>query len=153
MPTYDYICQACDHAFEEFQSITAKPLRKCPVCGKPKLKRLIGIGAGIIFKGSGFYETDYRSEHYKSAAKADSEKASAKTETAAAGKSDGEKSAAAGKSDSATPKSDAIASGGKSESSTKTDTPSAKVPAPSESRSAGKSGSSRSGSSHGRKSR
>ncbi len=71
MPTYEYVCDACEHQFEEFQSITAKALRKCPACGKSKLRRLIGTGAGVIFKGSGFYETDYRSESYKSAAKAD----------------------------------------------------------------------------------
>ena len=51
MPTYDYICQACEHEFEEFQSMSAKPLRKCPKCGKPKLKRLIGTGAGVIQEG------------------------------------------------------------------------------------------------------
>ncbi len=68
MPTYDYACEKCGHTFEEFQSITAKSLRKCPACGKMALKRLIGAGAGIIFKGSGFYETDYRSDSYKSAA-------------------------------------------------------------------------------------
>src|SRR5262245_58638852 len=71
MPTYDYECDACDHAFEEFQSMMDKPLKKCPKCGKPKLRRLIGTGAAILFKGSGFYQTDYRSELYKSAAKAD----------------------------------------------------------------------------------
>lgn len=71
MPTYEYICDACEHELEEFQSITAKPLKKCPECGKPKLRRLIGTGAGFIFKGSGFYETDYRSEGYKNAEKAD----------------------------------------------------------------------------------
>jgi putative FmdB family regulatory protein len=60
MPTYDYVCDACEHAFEEFQSMSAKPLKKCPACGKMKLRRLIGAGAGIIFKGSGFYETDYK---------------------------------------------------------------------------------------------
>lgn len=60
MPTYEYECQACDHTFEEFQSMSDKPLRKCPVCKKLKLRRLIGSGAGIIFKGSGFYETDYK---------------------------------------------------------------------------------------------
>lgn len=70
MPTYDYQCQACGHEFEEFQSITASPLKKCPACGKLKLKRLIGTGAGVIFKGSGFYETDYRSEGYKKDEKA-----------------------------------------------------------------------------------
>jgi putative FmdB family regulatory protein len=69
MPTYDYVCQNCDHAFEEFQSITASPLRKCPKCGKLKLKRLIGTGSAIIFKGSGFYQTDYRSDNYTQGAK------------------------------------------------------------------------------------
>ncbi len=71
MPTYDYICEGCKVEFEQFQSITAKPLRKCPHCGKKRLVRLIGSGAGIIFKGSGFYETDYRSESYKKAAKSE----------------------------------------------------------------------------------
>lgn len=71
MPTYDYACRACGHEFEEFQSITAPLKRKCPKCGKPKLERLIGTGAGFIFKGGGFYETDYRSEGYKKAAEAD----------------------------------------------------------------------------------
>ena len=75
MPTYDYVCDACDHQFELFQSITAEPERKCPACGKPKLRRLIGPGAAIVFKGSGFYQTDYRSESYKKRAAA--EKASA----------------------------------------------------------------------------
>ena len=71
MPTYDYRCNACGKEFEEFQSITAPVLRKCPTCGKLKLERLIGIGSGVIFKGGGFYQTDYRSEGYKSAAEAD----------------------------------------------------------------------------------
>jgi len=69
MPTYDYLCDNCSYQFEKFQSITASPLRKCPMCGQNQLKRLIGSGAGIIFKGSGFYETDYRSENYKEAKK------------------------------------------------------------------------------------
>jgi putative FmdB family regulatory protein len=87
MPTYEYKCQNCDHYFETFQSITANPLKKCPSCGKAKLNRLIGTGAGIIFKGSGFYETDYRSESYKNAEKSQStskpqdNKTEAKTET------------------------------------------------------------------------
>ena len=67
MPTYDYICENCEYEFEQFQSITAKPLHKCPKCRKRELKRLIGAGAGVIFKGSGFYQTDYRSEGYKKA--------------------------------------------------------------------------------------
>ena len=65
MPTYDYLCSKCEHTFEKFQSIMANPLKKCPECKKMSLQRLIGTGAGVIFKGSGFYETDYRSENYK----------------------------------------------------------------------------------------
>ncbi len=60
MPTYQYECEACGHEFEELQSMTDKKLTKCPKCGKNKLARLIGSGAGMIFKGSGFYETDYK---------------------------------------------------------------------------------------------
>jgi putative FmdB family regulatory protein len=71
MPTYEYQCKACDHRFEELQSFSDAPLTKCPACKKKKLQRLIGTGAAIIFKGSGFYQTDYRSESYKSAAKAE----------------------------------------------------------------------------------
>jgi len=62
MPTYEYECGACEHAFEEYQSMTDSKLRKCPECGKFKLQRLIGAGGGIIFKGSGFYATDYKSK-------------------------------------------------------------------------------------------
>jgi putative FmdB family regulatory protein len=65
MPTYDYVCDACDHRFELFQSISAPPEKECPECGRRKLRRLIGPGAAIVFKGSGFYKTDYRSESYK----------------------------------------------------------------------------------------
>jgi putative FmdB family regulatory protein len=71
MPTYEYVCEECGHKFERFQAITARPIRKCPECGQSSAKRLIGVGAGIIFKGSGFYETDYRSESYKKAAKSE----------------------------------------------------------------------------------
>jgi putative FmdB family regulatory protein len=60
MPTYDYECEACGHTLEHFQSMSSRKLRKCPVCQKPKLVRLVGSGAGVIFKGSGFYETDYK---------------------------------------------------------------------------------------------
>ncbi len=70
MPTYAYQCQACDHRFEKFQSMTARILRKCPECAESSLERLIGPGAGIIFRGSGFYSTDYRSDSYKAGEKA-----------------------------------------------------------------------------------
>jgi putative FmdB family regulatory protein len=71
MPTYDYACSACGHRFEEFQAMSADPLKKCPACKKAKLERLIGAGAGVIFKGSGFYQTDYRGSSYTSDAKKD----------------------------------------------------------------------------------
>ncbi len=99
MPTYEYECQKCGHRFEEFQSITAKPLSSCrkAICPKGgargRLKRLISSGGGLLFKGSGFYETDYRSESYKSAAKADSGSTdSGKSE----GKSEAKKTPASG---------------------------------------------------------
>ena len=79
MPTYEYSCQKCGQTFEAFQSIRAEPFRECPreLCrlakwGHGKVKRLPGLGAGLIFKGSGFYSTDYRSESYKEAAKKES---------------------------------------------------------------------------------
>jgi putative FmdB family regulatory protein len=59
MPTYDYECRSCHHTFEAFQSIREEPLKKCPRCGK-SVRRLFGGGMGIIFKGSGFYTTDYK---------------------------------------------------------------------------------------------
>ncbi len=80
MPTYEYECDACRHRFEQFQSITANPLRKCPECGRQKLRRLIGIGGAVIFKGGGFYETDYRSEGYRKAEEADRSSSEAKPE-------------------------------------------------------------------------
>lgn len=81
MPTYEYKCDNCEHHFEKFQSITASVLKKCPRCGKNTLQRLIGTGAGIIFKGSGFYQTDYRSETYAQASKKESEAAKPKEKT------------------------------------------------------------------------
>ena len=72
MPTYDYECDACGHTQELFQSINDEPLKKCPKCRKQKFRRLFGAGAGILFKGSGFYQTDYRSDAYKKSAAADS---------------------------------------------------------------------------------
>jgi putative FmdB family regulatory protein len=87
MPTYEYICEACSHEFEQFQSIKADPITLCPTCGKEQVRRKISAGAGILFKGGGFYETDYRSTGYKDAAKKDSEAGGgAKTETKADGK-------------------------------------------------------------------
>jgi putative FmdB family regulatory protein len=91
MPTYEYKCGNCDHLMEAFQSITASPKKKCPECGKLKLKRLMGIGSGVIFKGNGFYETDYRSDSYKKAA--ESEKKST-SETKTDGKKDTKKAEA-----------------------------------------------------------
>jgi len=78
MPTYQYECQSCGHVFERFQSMTDEPVKRCPEC-RCKVKRLFGTGAGILFKGSGFYETDYRSDHYKQAEKKEQSSA---TETA-----------------------------------------------------------------------
>jgi putative FmdB family regulatory protein len=101
MPTYEYACDRCGHQFEQFQSISAHPLRRCPACGRNRLQRLIGAGAGVIFKGSGFYQTDYRSESYKKAVEAET-KARSKTSdsTGAKGKDSG------GKADATTAKSD-----------------------------------------------
>jgi putative FmdB family regulatory protein len=85
MPTYEYVCNECEHQFEYFQSMNDNVLKDCPECKKSELKRLIGSGAGIIFKGSGFYCTDYRSDSYNSAkkqensAKSSSNKSSKKT--------------------------------------------------------------------------
>jgi putative FmdB family regulatory protein len=101
MPTYDYVCDGCGHQFEAFESIKAEPQADCPECKDKKLRRKIGPGAAILFKGSGFYQTDYRSESYKKAAKA--EKSSSEPGTAS--KTEGTKTD--------TPKSD----GGKSSTS------------------------------------
>ena len=76
MPTYEYECRSCHHEFEVFQNMSADPLKNCPKCNKESLFRKIGAGAGIIFKGSGFYETDYRSKSYSEAAKKDKPSAS-----------------------------------------------------------------------------
>ncbi len=79
MPTYEYKCLECDIQFEKFQGITAPPLEECPECNG-KVKRLIGAGAGLIFKGSGFYITDYRSEGYKKSAEKEKNKSSDKSD-------------------------------------------------------------------------
>src|SRR5262245_8847659 len=98
MPTYDYHCDECEHEFEHFQSIKDDPLKTCPECGKPKLRRLFGTGAAIVFKGSGFYQTDYRSDSYK--------KQAAEDKPASDGKSDSGKSDAGSTSKKGEPKSD-----------------------------------------------
>ena len=86
MPTYEYRCEACRHEFEEFQPMTAQPIRKCPACGKRRAKRLLGRGGAVIFKGSGFYATDYRSKAYKEDAKKDAPAAPALKDAAPASK-------------------------------------------------------------------
>ncbi len=99
MPTYDYVCNNCGHEWELFQSIKANPKRKCPDCGQLKAKRVIGPGAAIIFKGSGFYQTDYRSSAYKKAAEADKQ-----AQKTAEGKADGGSSSADSKAKGSDPK-------------------------------------------------
>lgn len=89
MPTYDYRCKSCKHEFEHVQSMSSPHLKKCPACKKATLERLIGTGAALIFKGGGFYETDYRSDSYKKAAEADSKPAeSANSESKSETKTD-----------------------------------------------------------------
>ncbi len=112
MPTYDYECDACGHALEIFQGINDPVKKKCPKCGKNKLKRLFGTGAAIVFKGSGFYQTDYRSEGYKKAAKADKKSSS---DEGSSSKGDAKKSDAGGTSE--TKSTDSQSSGSKKPSS------------------------------------
>jgi len=110
MPTYEYLCTKCDHEFEKFQPIVEKPLTICPkdLCkqkkwGKGKVKKVIGAGAGLIFKGSGFYITDYRSEKYKEAAKKEASAgttASGETKPSSAPSATGEKKTALAKTES-----------------------------------------------------
>lgn len=92
MPTYEYRCNACGHKWDEFQSIKAAPTRKCPTCRKLKAERVISAGGGIIFRGSGFYQTDYRSESWKKG-----EEAAKKASDTGTGGSSGSASAPAAK--------------------------------------------------------
>lgn len=112
MPTYDYICDKCDHRFDFFQSIKDEPIKVCPKekCGmkkwgKGKVKRAIGAGAGLIFKGSGFYITDYRSENYKQAAKKESSAGESKPSGGESKPAGGETKSAPAKTESKAPKS------------------------------------------------
>src|SRR5438874_2673845 len=113
MPTYEYKCNACGHRFEKFQSMSSDPIRKCPKCGKMKVQRLIGTGAGLIFKGSGFYITDYRDAGYKDKAKAESGSSDGKTETKSESKTE-------------TPKADSKPAAGESKPAAKTESKQAK---------------------------
>jgi putative FmdB family regulatory protein len=99
MPTYDYQCENCNHTWELFQKITDDPVKKCPSCGKRKANRLFGTGAAIMFKGSGFYETDYRSDSYKKSAEAEKKSAESGSES----KSDSAKTAASERSTDSKP--------------------------------------------------
>ena len=113
MPTYDYICDSCGHEFEAYEPITSNPRTECPECKLPKLRRKIGPGAAILFKGSGFYQTDYRSDSYKKAAQAEkssnepakpaSESSSTKSETTSTPKSEPAKPASTSSSSKSEP--------------------------------------------------
>jgi putative FmdB family regulatory protein len=116
MPTYDYVCDACDHKFELFQSITEPMKKKCPECKKPKLRRLFGTGVALMFKGSGFYTTDYRSEGYKK--RASEEKPAASSSDSKGSESKGDKS---GGSESKTSSSDKTSPKGESKTKNKSD--------------------------------
>jgi putative FmdB family regulatory protein len=115
MPTYDYECDACGHTFELFQGINDPVKKKCPECGKPKLRRLFGTGAAVVFKGSGFYQTDYRSDSYKKAAEKD--------KPTSESKSDGKSERKSEKKSESTSSSDTKSASSKSEKkkSTKSD--------------------------------
>tara|TARA_R110002126_G_scaffold1490_5_gene8757 strand:+ start:23528 stop:23869 length:342 start_codon:yes stop_codon:yes gene_type:complete len=109
MPTYDYVCKACKHQLEIFQSMSEGAKRKCPECGKLALQRLIGTGGGVIFKGGGFWQTDYRSESYKAGEKADKpatdapKPSEAKADAKPAAKKDGKATPPAGPSPKSKP--------------------------------------------------
>jgi putative FmdB family regulatory protein len=105
MPTYDYECDACEHKFELYQSISADPEKVCPKCKKKKLRRLIGTGGAIVFKGSGFYQTDYRSESYKKSASADSGSTSSSSDKSSSDSKSTSEASSKPKADS-TPKSE-----------------------------------------------
>ncbi len=100
MPTYDYICDACQHEFEAFESMKAESQTVCPACHEPKLRRKIGGGAAILFKGSGFYQTDYRSDSYKKGAAAEKSSSESASKPAESSSSSSSTPAPAAKADS-----------------------------------------------------
>ena len=102
MPTYEYECSACGERFELFQQITEGPKRKCIHCGRLKARRFISAGSAVIFRGSGFYQTDYRSEEYKSKAKAEKENAGKASDSGDPKSSDDKASSGGKKSSSST---------------------------------------------------
>ncbi len=109
MPTYEYVCLACGHEFELFQQMTAPVKRKCPECTKLKLQRKVGAGAGIIFRGSGFFQTDYRSDSYKKAVEAEKKATDSKADKgkkASKQESKGSTAAAEDKKSGSKPKAD-----------------------------------------------
>ncbi len=118
MPTYDYECDACGHRFELFQSISADPEKKCPECKKLKLRRLIGTGAAVMFKGSRFYQTDYRSDSYKKSASADS-KTTSSGGSSGSSESSGSSSSSGSSGSSSSSKESSKPSGGKSKGGSK----------------------------------
>ena len=126
MPTYDYECRSCGKTFEFFQSISEPLKTKCPACGKRKLERLLGTGAGFLFKGSGFYITDYRSADYKAKAKAESDGPSkpsgSKSTDASPGRLGGDSPSSGGT------KNPSGSSSGKSSGNSSGSTPSSKKP-------------------------
>ncbi len=115
MPTYDYECQSCGHRFEKFQSMTARVMRKCPECAERSLQRLIGPGGGFIFKGGGFYTTDYRSQSYRDGEKAADRKG--KGDATEKAKSDAKSDSASKSKDSSSKDSSSKDSSSKSSSS------------------------------------
>jgi putative FmdB family regulatory protein len=96
MPTYDYQCDGCGHTFEEFQYFSEEKLKDCPKCHEATLRRLFGTGAAVLFKGSGFYETDYRSDSYKASAKKESEATKGATGTPSTPSTNGTNGTASG---------------------------------------------------------
>ncbi len=111
MPTYEYRCKSCGKQTDIFHSMTEAPRRKCPACGKNALERMIGTGGAVIFKGSGFYQTDYRSESYKKAAAADKNGSSSGSETKSAGSGSDRSSSEKSSKDSGAKKASGAAAG------------------------------------------